>query len=128
MPQNLLAGWSLMTFGVLIGMTIGLWAHDDEWANGYPSYRRRMLRLSHIAAFALGIINVLYAFCGDIANLSSTFLLVGSIAMMAGGILMPIACLLASWKKPLRIFFPVPAFLLLVAIGSMCFGMCRSKF
>ncbi len=62
MLHNLIVGWLLMIFGVLIGMTIGLWAHDDEWAHGYPSYRRRMLRLSHIAAFALGIINVLYAF------------------------------------------------------------------
>lgn len=128
MPQNLLAGWSLMTLGVLIGMTIGLWAHNDEWANGYPSYRRRMLRLSHIAAFALGTINVLYAFCGDMSNLSPALLLVGSLAMMAGGILMPIACLLASWKKPLRIFFPIPALLLLVAIGLMCFGIFRSEF
>ena len=56
MTQNLLAGWCLMALGVLIGMTIGLWAHDDDWADGYPSYRRRMLRLSHIAAFALGIV------------------------------------------------------------------------
>lgn len=127
MTQNLLTGWCLMALGVLIGMTIGLWAHDDNWANGYPSYRRRMLRLSHIAAFALGIINVLYAFCGDLTSLPSALLLTGSTAMMLGGILMPIACLLTSWKKPLRLFFPVPALLLLLAISVMCAGVIRSQ-
>lgn len=115
-----------MALGVLIGMTIGLWAHDDNWADGYPSYRRRMLRLSHIAAFALGIINVLYAFCGNLAALSPAGLLTGSTAMILGGILMPVACLLASWKKPLRLFFPAPALLLLIAIGLMCVGVIRS--
>ena len=126
MIQNLIAGWSLMVLGVLIGMTIGIWAHDDAWANGYPSYRRRMLRLSHVAAFALGIINVLYVFCGEWAALPPWLFYAGSWAMILGGTLMPLACLLASWKKPLRVFFPVPAVLLLVAISVMCFGLWRS--
>ena len=58
---NMLAGWCGMAVGAVLGMTFGLKAESRDWADGYGSFRRQALRLGHIAAFALGIINVLYA-------------------------------------------------------------------
>ena len=57
---NILAGWAGMILGALLGMAFGLRAESRDWAGGYGSFRRQALRLAHIAAFALGIINVLY--------------------------------------------------------------------
>ena len=57
---NILAGWGGMILGALLGMAYGLRAESREWAGGYGSFRRQALRLAHIAAFALGMINVLY--------------------------------------------------------------------
>lgn len=120
-----------MVVGVLIGMAIGVSSHKDDWAGGYPSYRRRMMRLSHIAAFALGMINVLFAVgfqfmiaaaisegeqLGILTNLYDP----ARIALASGGILMPIVCLLAAWKKECRHLFPLPACCLLFGIGYQC--------
>jgi hypothetical protein len=61
---NIFAGWIGMLLGAVLGMAFGLRADSREWAGGYGSFRRQALRLGHIAAFALGIINVLYGLMG----------------------------------------------------------------
>ena len=67
-----------MLAGAAAGAVPGLLFHDDEWAGGYSSFRRRMLRLGHISFFGIGILNVLFAV-----------------------IAMPLCCFLAAWIKPL---------------------------
>ena len=57
---NILVGWVGMILGALLGMAFGLRAESRDWAGGYGSFQRQALRLAHIAAFALGMINVLY--------------------------------------------------------------------
>jgi len=46
--MNILAGWLGVLGGVLSGAVIGLFFHRDDWAGGYGSFSRRMLRLGHI--------------------------------------------------------------------------------
>ena len=58
---NFTLGWVAMLAGLISGAAIGLYFHDEDWLGGYGSYQRRMLRLGHLALFALGIINVLFA-------------------------------------------------------------------
>ena len=51
----------LALLGIAIVFTAGQGgAESRDWAGGYGSFQRQALRLAHIAAFALGIINVLY--------------------------------------------------------------------
>ena len=40
-----------MLAGVLSGMAMGLFFHQDGWLGGYGSFRRRLLRLGHIAFY-----------------------------------------------------------------------------
>ena len=60
-PANWFAGWSLILAGFLAGAVIGLGFHRDEYLGGDSSFRRRMVRLGHIALAALGIINLAFA-------------------------------------------------------------------
>ena len=104
----MLAGWAGMFFGLLSGALIGLFFHEEAFAGGYGSFRRRMLRLGHIAFFGLGIINVIFSL-----TLTSTGVIlrspgIASISLIAAAILMPLICFLAAWKKAFRHIFALP--------------------
>lgn len=116
---NIATGWCGMVAGALLGMTFGLWAESAEWAGGYAGFRRRALRLAHIAAFALGIINVLYGLCGSaLANLPAPWLgQTGRVTMLLGAVLMPLVCLAVAWRRSLKYLFPIPATCLLTAVS-----------
>ena len=101
-------------------------AESRDWAGGYGSFRRQALRLAHIAAFALGIINVLYgSTTRGLDSLPAWAAAAGSIAMLAGGLLMPAVCLAAAWRRPLKIFFPLPASCVLAAVAIQAWGWWR---
>jgi hypothetical protein len=123
---NIFAGWSLMILGAILGMVFGMWAQSRDWAGGYSSFRRQALRLGHIAAFALGIINVLYgSFTAGLAALPPWVAAVGSATMIAGAALMPAVCLAAAWRSSLRYAFPIPATCVLVALIVQAWGWYR---
>lgn len=105
---NWLVGWSLILAGFVVGAVIGLFFHRDDFAGGYHSWRRRLLRLGHIACVALGVVNLVIAVAGQT-----------SVWFMAGGIAMPVICFLAGWRKVCRHLFFVPVMCLVVAAGSM---------
>lgn len=58
---NRQAGWSLILCGFVSGSLLGLGFHRAEFLGGYGSFRRRLLRLGHIALVALGMLNVLFS-------------------------------------------------------------------
>jgi hypothetical protein len=120
---NILVGWCGMLLGATLGMAFGLRAESRQWAGGYDSFRRQALRLGHIAAFALGIINVLYGQSADrLAVLPVWAMRVGPIAMIAGGLLMPAVCLAAAWQRRWRLLFPIPATSVAVALAIQAWG------
>ena len=51
-------GWISMLCAFGTGALIGLFFYRDEFLGGYASFRRRILRLGHIAQAALGMMNV----------------------------------------------------------------------
>ncbi len=114
-------GWGLMLLGGLSGAVIGLYFHDPEWAGGYSSFRRRMLRLGHIAFFGMGMINVL-------AGLTGRMLLPGENAplvisgLLLAGVGMPLLCLLSAWRERFRHLFFIPVLALMLGILPLIFG------
>jgi len=120
---NILAGWGGMVLGALMGMIFGMRAEAREWAGGYGSFPRQALRLGHIAALALGMINVLYGLTAQgLAGLPHWAGVVGPWAMIAGGFLMPAVCLAAAWRRGLKYFFPIPATCITVALAIQAWG------
>ena len=60
-PNNLSVGWIMILLGLFAGAVVGMFFHDDQWLGGYGSWRRRMLRLTHISLLGTGALNLAFA-------------------------------------------------------------------
>ena len=54
-------GWSLILAAFVVGAILGLFFYREDFLGGYASFRRRLLRLGHVALAALGMLNVLFS-------------------------------------------------------------------
>ncbi|MCP3670103.1 MAG: hypothetical protein GY814_06645 [Gammaproteobacteria bacterium] len=119
---HLVIGWSSMIMGALSGAVIGLFFHRDEWAGGYSSFRRRMLRLGHIAFFGLGFLNLMFGLTTQTIQLPDIHLTIASAGFMLGVVAMPACCFLAAWRKPFRHLFPIPVVAVMAGIVPIVLG------
>ncbi|MGB5260031.1 MAG: hypothetical protein WBO34_05840 [Gammaproteobacteria bacterium] len=119
---HLLIGWIAMLLGVLSGAVIGLFFHIDDWAGGYASFRRRMLRLGHISFFGLGFINLLFGFTLQSISIRAPYVSIASIGFMLGVTTMPLCCYLTAWKRAFRHLFPVPVVSVAAGIVGLLMG------
>jgi hypothetical protein len=108
LPVNWLIGWVLILCSFFTGALLGLRFHRDDFLGGYNSFRRRILRLGHIALAALGTLNILYSL-GPQEKIAS-------IGLVAGGILMPAICFLTTWRPTFRRLFFLPVLCLITAV------------
>lgn len=105
---NLVAGWGGFLAGGVSGALIGLFFHKDEWLGGYGSFRRRLVRLGHIACFGLGFINILFALScrGLVPTVWSGR---AGLLLIIGLGTMATTCFLTAWRPGFRHLFPLPA-------------------
>ena len=122
---NLWAGWTGMMFGLVSGAVIGLKFHHEDFAGGYASFPRRMLRIGHLAFFGLGIINVLFALTLTSSGVVLSYPAVASVSLAAAVFLMPAVCFLTAWKQPFRHVFPLPVILVAIALISLLEGLVK---
>ena len=110
-------GWSLILLGFLSGAALGLRFHQERMAGGYGSFRRRLLRLGHIALIALGMLNLMLSLgpAASRTEWSSPLLIAGSVAM-------PVVCFLTAWRPPFRHLFALPVVLLSGAAAVIVTG------
>ena len=120
---NLWAGWTGMMFGLVSGALIGLKFHLEDFAGGYASFRRRMLRIGHLAFFGLGIINVLFALTLTSSGVVPGYPAVASASLAAAVFVMPAVCFLTAWKKPFRHIFPLPVILVAASLLLLLEGL-----
>jgi hypothetical protein len=121
---NWYAGWWLLLAAFGMGAAVGLFFHRDDFLGGYASFRRRLLRLGHIALAALGMLNLLYALSPWPAP-SLWQAEAASLCFAAGGVLMPLVCFLSAWRKPCRHLFFVPVLALVLAVLLTLHGVPR---
>ena len=119
---HILTGWGSMIMGALSGAIIGLFFHRDEWAGGYASFRRRLMRLGHIAFFGLGILNLLFGFTVQTLPMAEPFLTISSMGFIVAVIAMPLCCFLAAWRKPFRHLFPIPVLGVMAGVVPIVLG------
>jgi hypothetical protein len=107
-------GWSLVLLGFSSGALLGLGFHREAFLGGYGSFRRRLVRLGHVACVMLGILQMLVALSPAAA---STGPLAGACAAawIAGALAMPLVCFLAAWRPGMRRWFPLPVACLITA-------------
>ncbi len=123
MPKNAIFGWALILASILSGLVMGIRFQREEWLGGYSSLPRRMVRLAHIAMAALGMLNVLYASSTRQLALSPELLSVASVSFMAGGVLMPLACLWLAIRRRNYAFFSLPIMALLTGVALTLRGL-----
>jgi len=112
---NWYVGWGMILAAFLSGAGPGLFFYREDFLGGYSSFRRRILRLGHIALAALGMINVLFS----LTPMATDLLIRGRLAstgFIVGGITMPVVCFLTSWRAAFRYLFFVPVGALVVAV------------
>jgi len=121
--QNIVAAWMAFLFGALAGAVAGLLFHDEAWLGGYGSWRRRLMRLGHVAFFGLGFINLGFGLTVQALGLASRGIDDASFLLIVGLITMPLVCYLAAWKKGFRHLFIVPVGSVVVAVALTIFAL-----
>jgi len=119
---HMVFGWGLMLLGGLSGAAIGLRFHEAGWAGGYGSFRRRMLRLGHIAFFGLGILNVLFSLAIAQFPLEHGPARAAGAGFVVAGLGMSLCCFLAAWREPFRHLFFIPVLGVLVGVVGLLWG------
>jgi hypothetical protein len=114
-PLNFAAGWWLVLAAFASGAVIGLGFHREEFLGGYGSFRRRLVRLGHIAMAALGMLNIVYGIAPVLAGPGGAAGLTGML-FLGGAISMPLVCFLSAWRTPFRHLFFIPVIQLMAAV------------
>lgn len=119
--MNLLAGWTSLLLGFASGAVPGLYFWREEWLGGYGSWRRRMVRLAHIAFFGLGFINLFFALTVEQVGLAADAgpLHWAALLLIAGNIAMPTVCYLSAWRLAFRHLFFVPVTCMVLGVGLL---------
>jgi hypothetical protein len=118
---NWQAGWLLVLAAFLTGAVIGLFFHREEFLGGYHAFRRRLVRLGHIACAALGMMNVIFSLSPW--PLPGTWLAsAASLCFVVGGVTMPAACFLGAWREPFRHVFAIPVLALTLGVVFTVLG------
>lgn len=116
-------GWLLILLGFASGAILGLFFRREEWLGGYGSFRRRVLRLGHVALVGLGILNILAHGSLSRVRLEAWELDVARWGFIAGGVAMPLVCGLTAWKPAFGKLFFIPVACLVTAAVTLVRGL-----
>jgi hypothetical protein len=114
-PLNYQVGLWLILGGFVSGAIVGLRFHREDYLGGYGSFRRRLVRLGHIAFVALGFLNLVFGLSPVATALNGWAPWTGR-CLMAGSLAMPTVCLFTAWKPAFRHLFFIPVSLLAGAV------------
>jgi hypothetical protein len=114
-PINWTVGWALVLMAFVSGAILGVGWHREEFLGGYASFRRRVIRLGHVAFAALGLMNVVFSL-SPLPTPDTTAARLASLCFIAGGVLMPLVCFLTGWRAAWRHLFFVPVLCLIAAV------------
>ncbi len=106
-------GWISILLAFVTGAIIGLFFYREDFLGGYHSFRRRILRLGHIAQAALGIMNVVAG--NSQLNSGIEYPAIAQWSLIVGGISMPLVCFLSAWRPGFRHLFFIPVVSLIAA-------------
>jgi hypothetical protein len=114
---NLAFAWIWILLGFVSGALMGMRFKGENWMGGYSSLPRRLYRLGHISFFGLGLINFLFAVTLRVCAIKSPLVDWAGYAFIAGGVLMPICCVLMAHFPKLK-----PAALFAAPVTSLLLG------
>jgi hypothetical protein len=122
---NLYFAWTWMLAGMVSGAVMGLFFYRHDWLGGFGSWRRRMVRLAHIAFFGTGLLNLGFALSWGFlerADQPDPLLNAASVLLVVGAVAMPTVCYGAAWRDPLRHLFFIPVLSLVGGVAAALAG------
>ncbi|MBP7149316.1 MAG: hypothetical protein KBD01_17435 [Acidobacteria bacterium] len=122
---HIAVGWLAILAGLVVGTVLGLGFHREAWLGGYPSWRRRLLRLTHISLVGTGLLNLAFAFSVAQLDLAAPPRLASALLVL-GAVAMPAVCALSAWRPALRHLFFIPVASLIVGVADFLWeGLLR---
>jgi hypothetical protein len=126
--RNRIFGWTLFLAGIVGGMLLGAWVFDGplpapERFADYSGLPRRLLRLAHIAAMALGMTNVLYGLELGRLGVHNVIARAGSTCMLVAGATMPVFLTIASFDARWKWALPIPATCAFIAVAAIAWSL-----
>ena len=116
-----LIAWSLVLAGLFSGLLLGLFFRSEEFLGGYASFRRRLVRLGHVACVALGVILI------EVSRAQAASDAPAAIVawFAAGALLMPLVCFLTAWRPAFRFAIVVPVGALIGPVVALLVHLAR---
>lgn len=114
--------WTSLLLGAASGLVIGLWSFggpvpEPDWVGGYAELPRRLLRLGHIALFALGMINFMLTRQLAASDLSAGTTRLALAAMNVGNVGMPVLLFAAVARPEVKYLLALPALAVALALA-----------
>jgi hypothetical protein len=133
--KNVKGGFVLLSLGLVLGLGMSLYAFEPivrppAGLEHYDDLPRRLLRLAHIAAIMLPLLNVVLGGWIDRIRLSRPSKLCASLLLLVGGALVPAALALqAAWApaRALHLAGP-PVIAVCLGVFQITFGALRTSF
>jgi hypothetical protein len=123
--MNAAFGWIWITAGLVSGMVLGLGFARENFLGGYGSWKRRLLRLGHIAQVMLGVMNVLFEMSRERMVVAPVWVDAAAWGMVTGAVLMPTVCALAAFDKRAMALFGIPVIALIGSSAIVAVGVTR---
>lgn len=119
-----------LLLGAVSGLVIGLWSFggplpEPAWIGGYGELPRRLIRLAHIALFALGMINLMLARQHAGFDLPARTTRLALAAMNLGNLLMPTLLFAAVFLPAAKYLLALPALAVSIALAIAAYGGWR---
>ena len=116
-----------LLLGAASGLVIGLWSFggplpEPAWVGGYSDLSRRLIRLGHIAFFALGVINLMLARQHAALALPRPATRLARAAMNLGNLLMPTLLFTAVFWPAAKYLLALPALAVTLALAIAAYG------
>jgi hypothetical protein len=112
-------GWFWIGLGILSGAIIGMNFRREDFLGGYNHWRRRLVRLGHIAFVGTGMLCVFLA--GSLARyeLGDQWERLAAWCMVIGAVGMPTCCAIAAFRPRMTGVFVVPVCGIGIAVTVM---------
>jgi hypothetical protein len=131
--RNIKAGLAMLALSLVGGLAMSLYAFVPmlpvpEGLRNYDDLCRRLLRLAHIAAVMLPILNLVLGLLIDRIRLSPAWKRLWSALLIFGALGLPAALTLEALWIPARSLHPsgVPAIAFTIAVAGLAIGAWRT--
>lgn len=125
---NIRVGWWMIGASMAVGAVLGLWSFGGPLTPppGFQTFDdlpRRLVRLGHIAAIALPVLNLLYVPWMARSRWSASVRRAGCRLLLFGTVALPTLLGLAAFWRPVRYLLPVPVVALILAVCLLAAGL-----